>query len=82
VLGVNWGEERTSVQQFASRYAIRYPILLDPTLVNFYRYTQAAGLPRHYFVDGRGIVVREVIGELDPARMVGILSDLLGPPPT
>jgi hypothetical protein len=30
-------------------------------------------------VDGEGQVVREVIGPLDPATMVVILEDLLGP---
>jgi thiol-disulfide isomerase/thioredoxin len=80
VLGVNWGEERSSVVDFTARYAIHYPILLDPTLDNYYRWTRAAGLPRHYFVTGDGTVTREVIGELDPARMARVLASLIGPP--
>ena len=80
VLGVNWGESRASVEDFAARYAITYPILLDPSLDNFYRWSDRAGLPRHYFVDGRGKVVREVIGPLAPARMAQIIEELLGPP--
>lgn len=82
VLGVDWGEERGAVVEFAARYAIRYPILLDPTLDNYYRWASREGLPRHYFVDARGIVVREVIGPLAPAQMTSLLSQLLGPPPS
>lgn len=79
VLGVDWGESRESVTDFIDRYAISYPILLDPSLANFYRWTARAGLPRHYFVDGSGKVVREVIGPLGPARMAQIVEELIGP---
>ena len=79
VLGVDWGESRASVTDFVGRYAIDYPILLDPTLDNFYRWSARAGLPRHYFVNADGIVVREVIGPLAPARMLEIVEGLLGP---
>ncbi len=79
VLGVDWGESRASVEDFAARYQIEYPILLDPTLGNFYRWSSLDGLPRHYFVDGDGTVVREVIGPLSPTFMAAILLDLLGP---
>lgn len=79
VLGVDWGESRASVTDFIGRYAISYPILLDPSLDNFYRWSARAGLPRHYFVDGSGKVVREVIGPLAPARMAQIVYELLGP---
>ncbi len=82
VLGVDWGESRDSVTDFVDRYEITYPILLDPTLDNFYRWSARAGLPRHYFVDGGGRVVREVIGPLSPARMAQIVEELLGPPPS
>jgi thiol-disulfide isomerase/thioredoxin len=79
VLGVDWGESRASVADFVERYAIGYPILLDPSLDNFYRWSGRSGLPRHYFVDGDGKVVREVIGPLAPARMLEIVEELLGP---
>lgn len=79
VLGLDWGESRASVTDFIQRYAIDYPILLDPTLDNFYRWSARTGLPRHYFVDGGGTVVREVIGPLAPARMLEIVEELLGP---
>ena len=79
ILGVNWAEERSTVEDFVARYAIDYPILLDPTLENFYRWSPQFGLPRHYFVDERGVVVREILGELPPAEMVQLLDELLGP---
>ena len=77
VLGVDWGEGRDAVQDFVDRYGVTYPILLDPTLENYYRWATADGLPRHYFVGADGTVLREVIGPLDPAQMVAILDELL-----
>jgi thiol-disulfide isomerase/thioredoxin len=80
ILGVDWGESRESVASFLDRYGIRYPILLDPTLDTYYRWAATDALPRHFFVDAQGVVVREVIGELEPARMEVILGELIGPP--
>ena len=81
VLGVDWGEEQGVVTDFVARYAIGYPVVLDPTLDNYYRWAARQGLPRHYFVDGSGRVVREFIGPLDPQRMAAVLAQLLGPLP-
>ncbi len=78
ILGVDFGEEPSAVRDFVARYGITYPILLDPTLDNFYRWSPQFGLPKHYFVDPSGIVVREIPGELPPEHMVQILDELLG----
>lgn len=77
ILGVNWGEERSAVTDFVERYGIGYPILLDPGLATFYRWAGTDGLPRHYFIGPEGTILREIVGPLDPARMVGIVEDLL-----
>ena len=77
ILGVDWGEGRDAVADFVDRYAVEYPILLDPTLEIYYRWAGTDGLPRHYFIGAEGTVLREVIGPLDPARMVAILEELL-----
>ena len=78
ILGVNWGEERGSVEDFVERYGVTYPILLDPTLETYYRWAGTDGLPRHYFIGEEGTLLREIVGPLDPARMVAVLDDLLG----
>lgn len=78
ILGVNWGEERGSVEDFVERYGVTYPILLDPTLDTYYRWAGTDGLPRHYFIGEEGTLLREIVGPLDPARMVAVLDDLLG----
>ena len=78
ILGVDWGEEAGDVADFVARYGIEYPILLDPGLETFYRWAGTDGLPRHYFIGAEGTVLREIVGPLDPARMVGILEELLG----
>ena len=77
VLGVNWGEDRASVADFADRYGVTYPVLLDPGLDIYYDWAGTDGLPRHYFIGESGTVLREVIGPLDPARMVEIVDELL-----
>jgi thiol-disulfide isomerase/thioredoxin len=77
ILGVDWGEERSGVETFVARYGITYPILLDPDLATFYRWAGTDGLPRHYFIGAEGTVLREIVGPLDPARMVGILEELV-----
>jgi thiol-disulfide isomerase/thioredoxin len=77
ILGVDWGEGRDAVTDFVERYGVTYPVLLDPNLETYYRWADTDGLPRHYFVGAEGTVVREIIGPLDPARMVGILEELL-----
>ena len=79
ILGVDWGEGRDAVADFVDRYGVTYPVLLDPTLETYYRWAGTDGLPRHYFVGAEGTVLREVIGPLDPARMVAILEELLPP---
>lgn len=77
VLGVNWGEGRETAADFARRYGVTYPILLDPTLETYYAWAGSDGLPRHYFVGAEGTVLREIVGPLEPARMVAILDELL-----
>lgn len=77
ILGVNWGEERSAVVDFIHRYGIGYPVLLDPDLDAFYRWAASDGLPRHYFIGPEGTILREIVGPLDPARMVGIVEELL-----
>ncbi|HEX5039729.1 MAG TPA: TlpA disulfide reductase family protein [Candidatus Limnocylindria bacterium] len=77
ILGVDWGEEASAVADFADRYGVTYPILMDPGLANYYRWAGTDGLPRHYFVGEAGTMLREVIGPLEPARMVEIVEELL-----
>jgi thiol-disulfide isomerase/thioredoxin len=78
ILGVNWGEGRDAVADWVERYGITYPILLDPGLTTYYDWADTEGLPRHYFIGAEGTVVREIVGPLDPARMVGIVEELIG----
>ncbi len=77
ILGVDWGEGRDVVAGFVARYGVEYPILLDPGLEAYYRWAGTDGLPRHYFIGAEGTILREVIGPLEPPRMVAILDELL-----
>jgi len=80
IIGVDFGEDRETVADFVQRYGITYPILLDPTLDNFYRWSPLFGLPKHYFVGADGRVVREFAGELPPDRMLETVEELLADP--
>ena len=77
ILGVDWGEGRDAVAGFVDRYGVEYPILLDPGLDAYYAWAGTDGLPRHYFVGTEGTVLREVIGPLEPSRMVAIIEELI-----
>ena len=81
ILGVNWGEDPERAADFAERLGITYPILLDPGLEAFYAWAGTDGLPRHYFIGPEGTVMREIVGPLDPARMVEIVDELLATSP-
>jgi thiol-disulfide isomerase/thioredoxin len=80
ILGVNWGEERGGVEDFVARYSVTYPVLLDPTLEAFHRWAGTDGLPRHYFIGSEGTILREIVGPLEPGRMVAVLEALLPAP--
>jgi thiol-disulfide isomerase/thioredoxin len=82
VLGVNWGEDADGVTDFVRRYGITYPILLDPGLETYYRWAGTDGLPRHYFIGEAGTVLREIVGPLEPARMVEIVEELIASRPS
>ena len=81
ILGLDFGEDRETVTDFVDRYGITYPVLLDPTLENYYRWSPQFGLPKHYFVDANGVVLREIPGELPPEAMLETLDQLLGDAP-
>lgn len=77
IVGVNFGEDRDTVADFVRRYELTYPILLDPTLESYYRWSPQFGLPQHYFVDAEGRVLRQFNGELAPEAMVETVKELL-----
>jgi thiol-disulfide isomerase/thioredoxin len=77
IVGVDFGEDRDTVADFVERYDITYPIVLDPTLENFYRWSPQFGLPQHYFVGADGRVVRQINGELAPEAMLATVEELL-----
>lgn len=77
ILGVNWGEDPARAADFVERLGIEYPVLLDPGLEAFYGWAGTDGLPRHYFIGPEGTVLREIVGPVDPARMVELVDELL-----
>ena len=78
VLGVDWGESRLG-RRLRRPIRDRLPDPARPDPRQLLPLVGLDGLPRHYFVDGEGTVVREVIGPLAPARMLEIVEELIGP---
>lgn len=76
-LGVNMSDPAVVAQNFADRYGVTYPILLD----NGSALTLALGIaiaPTTLFVDADGTIVEQVSGELTAADLDAHLTSLVG----
>ena len=70
------GVERGGVEDFVARYGVTTRSCSTPAS----RPSTAGPGPmgcRGYFIGAEETVLREIVGPLDPARMVGILGELL-----
>lgn len=76
ILGVDYGESADAVSDFATIFAVNYPLLLDTdgSVTEAYRLT---GLPETFFIDANGVVADHRIGQLRPALMECIVGQLL-----
>jgi thiol-disulfide isomerase/thioredoxin len=62
LIGVAVAEERGPVAEFAARFGLRFPILLDPESATAMAWG-VKGLPTTYVVDRAGRLVYQAIGE-------------------
>jgi peroxiredoxin len=78
-LAVNVKESRGTVQSFAEKMNLTFPILLDGQgQVSDHLY-QVRGIPTTLFVDARGVVVNRHVGPLDETTINAYLQPLLLP---
>lgn len=77
IVGIDVGEGADSVGAFVDELGVRYPIVLDFDSAIFNRYSPLFGVPRHYFVDRGGTIAAARIGELRPAEMEPLITELL-----
>ena len=61
VLGVNQGESREEVKDFAQEFGLTFPILLDQDMATGRKYGVRA-LPTTLVIDGRGVIRQVVVG--------------------
>jgi thiol-disulfide isomerase/thioredoxin len=70
LLGVNWGEEASSIQEFLDGFAIKYPNLLDERGTAFVQY-RLTGIPTSFFIDGQGFIRGVWLGPLRVTEIAG-----------
>lgn len=75
ILGINYDEPASLVQDFVTSLKISFPILLDPgsKVQNLYR---VRGYPTSVFVDSSGIIRIVHIGELSSTMLDNYLKEL------
>jgi len=75
IIAVNGGESQPTVQKYADKWGLTFPILLDPTSeVN--RTYQANALPTSYFLDEYGYVKIVHIGSMSDRQMRNYLQQI------
>ncbi|MFQ5576854.1 MAG: redoxin domain-containing protein [Anaerolineae bacterium] len=79
-LAVDVREDKGTVQPFAERLGLTFPILLDRKGEVSTLY-QVRGIPTTLFVDARGVVVNRHVGPLTQAALDGYLAPLPAPAP-
>jgi peroxiredoxin len=75
VIGINFGEDHTAVQQYVEELKLSFPILVDEAGVAARAYG-VVGLPTTFFVDPAGILRDRVVGPLTAESLQGYLDRL------
>lgn len=69
VIGINWNDQLSTVQEFLDQYGITYTNLLDTNGKIFVLY-ELTGLPTSFFVDEDGIIRGKWLGPMSVADMI------------
>ena len=64
VLAINVGEEKQAAQEFAERYRLTFPVLLDADL-DTYKKWPVLGVPASFIIDQQGLIVYTVVGAIE-----------------
>jgi len=75
VVGVNVGESADVVQEYAQRWGLTFPILLDAEQEVMRRYA-VTGLPTSFFLDANGVIQAIQVGGLNDAQIVANLEKI------
>lgn len=75
-LGVASRDDRKGAEGFLRRFDVTYPNLLDTT-GSIRRFLTVRGLPTTYVFDGRGRLVRSVVGAIDEQTLAASVEEAL-----
>ena len=77
VVGVNLQEARKPARDFAEKYGVTYPVVLDSDgdVAKAYR---LSGLPESWIVDSQGILRERKIGAFSRAELAKMLDSVIG----
>lgn len=78
ILAVNMGEAKEKASQFADRYHLKFPILLDQQSDVKKRY-KIGGLPATFLIDDKGHIVEKISGELDSSDYIMNVMERIQP---
>lgn len=76
-LGVAVQDDAAAAEEFAGEIGVSYPLGVDERDVLTSVFA-TFGLPTSYLISGEGILITEVIGEVDEARLDSVISTFLG----
>jgi len=76
ILAVNVRQDRDTAQKFIGKLDISYAALLD-TEGEVARTYGVMGLPTTFFIDGKGVLQKRILGESTPEVFEQILQELL-----
>ncbi|MDQ0416361.1 peroxiredoxin [Croceifilum oryzae] len=76
IVAVNVGESDVAVHSFMKSYDLGFPIWLDPDkdVTRLYR---VGPIPSTFFIDEKGIVARQNMGELNLAQLEAYINEIL-----
>ena len=75
-LGVAARDDRKGAEAFLRQFDVSYPNLLDTT-GSIQRFLAVRGLPTTYVFDGRGRLVRSVVGAIDEQTLAANVDEAL-----
>lgn len=76
-LGVAVRDDPAAAEEFALEIGVTYPLGIDEREVVDTSYGPL-GLPTSYLISGNGVILTEIIGEIDEARIDSVLATFLG----
>jgi peroxiredoxin len=76
VLGINFQERSSRVEQYATGLGLTFPVLLDQEGSVTNRQYQVTGMPASFIVDRQGLIVYRHLGPMSGETLITKLAEL------